>query len=67
MRISTIAILLTVLGVGLFVQQAAQAQNPITIELLGGPAEFTDRVALQVRNKFYGRGTDTVNLQEEPH
>jgi quercetin dioxygenase-like cupin family protein len=63
MRISTI-VMLAVLGTGLFVRQPAQAQNPITIELLGGPAEFTDRVALQVRNKFFDRGTDTINLQD---
>jgi len=58
-RIATVALAAVV-----FTQTPAQAQNPITVELLGGPAEFTDRVAIQVRNKFYGRGNDVINLQD---
>lgn len=63
MRISNVVIT-AVLGGALFAHQPAQAQNPITVELLGGPAEFTDDVAVQIRNKFYGRGTDSINLQD---
>ncbi len=28
------------------------------------PAEFTDDVAIQVRNKFYGRGNEVLNLRD---
>jgi quercetin dioxygenase-like cupin family protein len=65
MRISPLVVT-AVLAAGAFVHQSAQAQEPppITVEVLGGPAEFTDRVAVQVRNKFFGRGTDTINLQD---
>jgi hypothetical protein len=42
---------------------AARAQvPPIQVELIAPSAEFTDDVAIQVRNKFYGRGTDVMNL-----
>jgi quercetin dioxygenase-like cupin family protein len=57
-------ILTAVLAAGAFVHQSAQAQAPITVEVLAGPAQFTDRVDVQVRNKFVGRGTDTINLQD---
>ena len=63
MRKST-AVLIVVLGAGLFAHQSALAQSLIAVEQLGGPAEFMDDVAIQVRNKFYGRGTDTINLQD---
>jgi len=63
MRISTV-VMIAVLGAGLLVHQPANAQDPITVDLLGGPAEFSDRVAIQIRNKFLGRGTDTINLQD---
>lgn len=63
MRISPLVVT-AVLAAAAFAHQPAQAQAPITVELLGGPAEFTDRVAVQIRNKFFGRGTDTINLQD---
>lgn len=50
------------LAAGAIIHPSAEAQ--ITVELLGGPAEFTDAVAIQVRNKLDGRGTDTINLQD---
>lgn len=63
MRISNHIVAAILVAVA-FIHQPAQAQDPITVELLGGPAEFTDRVAIQVRNQFDGRGTDTINLQD---
>lgn len=38
--------------------------DPITVEVLSGPAEFTDDVAAHIRNKFEGRGTDVMNLRD---
>lgn len=38
--------------------------DPISVELLAGPAAFTDDVAAQIRNKFVGRGTDVMNLRD---
>lgn len=63
MRISNLVVT-AVLAAGAFFNQPAQAQDPIAVELLGGPAEFTDKVAIQIRNKFFDRGTDTINLQD---
>ncbi len=63
MRISTLVVT-AVLAIGALFNQSAQAQDPISVELLGGPAEFTDKVAIQIRNKFFDRGTDTTNLQD---
>jgi hypothetical protein len=38
--------------------------SPIGVELLTPLAEFTDDVAVQIRNGLYGRGTDVMNLTD---
>jgi quercetin dioxygenase-like cupin family protein len=43
---------------------AIAQQPPLAVELLAAPAEFTDEVAMQVRNKFFGRGTETLNMRD---
>lgn len=63
MRISHF-VMATVLAVGAFSQASAQAQNPITIELLTPLSEFTDDVSIQIRNKFPGRRTDALNVRD---
>lgn len=42
------------------------AQPPIAVEFLTPMpgAQFTDKVAVQVRNQFPGRGTDVINLTD---
>jgi quercetin dioxygenase-like cupin family protein len=44
--------------------QGAMAQAPLQVELITPISEFTDDVAIQVRNKFYDRGTDVMNLSD---
>lgn len=63
MRISTIAIA-AVLAAGALAHASAEAQNPISVELLAAPAEFTDDVSIQIRNKFLGRRTDALNVHD---
>lgn len=36
----------------------------LQVEVLAPAAEFTDDVAIQVRNKFWGRGTEVLNMQD---
>ncbi|HJR70778.1 MAG TPA: cupin domain-containing protein [Gammaproteobacteria bacterium] len=64
LRISTRAV---VLAASTFAMQAAVAQPPLQVELITPISEFTDKVAIQVRNMFYGRGTDVMNLSDASH
>jgi len=64
MRISPIRILAVMLAAAPCTTQPAMAQAPIQVELITPIAEFTDDVAIQVRNRFYGRGTDVMNLRD---
>lgn len=65
MRISPILIgSVAVLAAAVCTVQGAIAQQPLQVELIAAPAEFTDDVAIQVRNKFHGRGTDVLNLRD---
>lgn len=43
---------------------AAQGIGGIDVEVIGERAEFTDDVAIQIRNKFPSRGTDVMNLRD---
>ncbi len=52
-----------VLGTALF-HTSAMAQSPIAVELLTPLSEFTDKVSIQVRNKFEGRRTDALNVRD---
>lgn len=45
-----------------YTESRATHGSPIGVELLTPLSEFTDDVAIQVRNGFYGRGTDVMNL-----
>lgn len=64
MKKSKLATLGIVLVATVFVQQAAKAQAPIAVELLTPISEFSDEVAVQIRNRFWGRGTDVMNMQD---
>jgi len=64
MRISPIRTLAIVLAASGCMMQAAMAQAPLQVELITPISEFTDDVAIQVRNMFYGRGTDVMNLSD---
>jgi quercetin dioxygenase-like cupin family protein len=64
MRISAIRALTVMLAASACTMQAAMAQAPIQVDLITPIAEFTDDVAIQVRNRFYGRGTDVMNLRD---
>ncbi len=60
-----VAILLALAALALAVlPRGAGADNDITTVLLTERAEFTDDVAVQIRNKFDGRGTDVINLRD---
>jgi hypothetical protein len=63
MRISPIAVA-AVLAAGALTHSPANAQNPISVELLTPLAEFTDDVSIQIRNKFLGRETDALNVRD---
>jgi quercetin dioxygenase-like cupin family protein len=60
--------LIIVLGMlGAFAYNSAQAQPeplPVVVEVLTPRAVFTDDVALQVRNKLDGHGTDVINVPD---
>lgn len=45
----------------------AYPQDPIEVDVIGTFSEFTDDVAVQIRNKFPGRGTDVMNLRDASH
>jgi quercetin dioxygenase-like cupin family protein len=63
MRNSSRLALALVLAASTCSMQAAVAQvPPLQVELITPISEFTDIVAIQVRNKFWGRGTDVMNL-----
>lgn len=64
MRISPIRTWAVMLAASACTTQAAMAQDPIQVDLVTPIAEFTDDVAIQVRNRFYGRGTDVMNLRD---
>jgi quercetin dioxygenase-like cupin family protein len=68
MRRLRYGLLIIVIGVlGAFAYGSAQAQPvppPIAIEELTPRAVFTDDVALQVRNKLDGHGTDVINVSD---
>jgi quercetin dioxygenase-like cupin family protein len=63
MRNLSVCVLMGVFIVGMSVQ-AAHAQAPLQVELLTPVSEFTDDVAIQVRNKFWGRGTSALNMKD---
>ncbi len=63
MGIRTIVSTATLLA-GLALHPAAEAQNPIEIEVLALHSGFTDDVSIQIRNKFVGRKTDALNLKD---
>ncbi len=63
MHISHIAIA-AVLAAGAFIHSTAEAQNPISVELLTPLSEFTDDVSVQIRNKFLGRETQALNVRD---
>jgi len=44
--------------------QVAMAQPLLQVELITPISEFTDNVAIQVRNQFYSRGTDVMNMSD---
>ena len=52
------------LALGVLPLGAAEAEQSIVVEPLTPRAEFTDDVAVQLRNKFDGRGTDVMNLRD---
>jgi len=65
MRISPVlTVSVAVLAASICAVRGAMAQQPLLVELIAGPAEFTDDVAIQVRNKFYDRGNDVLNLRD---
>jgi quercetin dioxygenase-like cupin family protein len=64
MRISPIRTLAIVLAASGCMMQAAMAQAPLQVELITPISEFTDDVAIQIRNMFYGRGRDVMNLSD---
>ena len=43
---------------------SADVPPPLQVELLTSISEFTDDVSIQVRNKFWGRGTDVMNMAD---
>jgi quercetin dioxygenase-like cupin family protein len=64
MRISFVRSVSAALAMSICTAGAAMAEPPLHVELIAGPAQFTDDVAIQVRNKFYDRGNDVLNLQD---
>lgn len=65
MRIShVLTMYAAVLAASACMVRSAMAQPPLLVEVIASPAEFTDDVAIQVRNKFYGRGNDVLNLRD---
>jgi quercetin dioxygenase-like cupin family protein len=63
MRSSSLRALALALAASACTMQAATAQvPPLQVQLLTPVSEFTDKVAIQVRNMFYGRGMDVMNL-----
>lgn len=66
MRTSSIVSLVTVTLAWAATLQTAMAQDPppLKVELITPIAEFTDDVSIQVRNKFWGRGTDVMNMTD---
>jgi quercetin dioxygenase-like cupin family protein len=65
MRVSPVLIVsAAVVAASTCIARGALAQPPLLVELIAGPAEFTDDVAIQVRNKFYDRGNEVLNLRD---
>ena len=66
MRTSTIR----TLAMGIFALaatlQTAMAEDPppLKVDLITPISEFTDDVSIQVRNQFWGRGTDVMNMAD---
>ena len=56
-----VGLLLTGVVTALLLPLAAQAQNPIEVELLSPRSVFTDNVDLQFRNKRDGTATEVIN------
>lgn len=51
-----------VLAAFAYTESRATHGGSIGVEMLTPVSEFTDNVAMQIRNSFYGRGTDVMNL-----
>lgn len=64
MRLTLPALFGTVLAPSLCSGPAAMAQGSISVEPMTPIAQFTDNVAVQIRNKLYRRGTDVMNLSD---
>ena len=45
-------------------EPASEVPEPISAEPLTQRAEFTDDVAMKIRNRFDGQGTDVMNLRD---
>lgn len=56
------ALPVVVLGGLAYTESRATHGGTIGVEMLTPVSEFTDDVAMQIRNKLYGRGTDVMNL-----
>lgn len=64
-RVALVAVLaLAVVAVAGGLAAGQEEPNPIEVELLTSRATFTDDVAVQIRNKFDGHGTDVINLRD---
>jgi len=66
-KTSAAVALVAILGaVGLFggMSPGAAAPSPIAVTPLTERAAFTDDVAVQIRNRFPGRGTDVLNMRD---
>jgi quercetin dioxygenase-like cupin family protein len=64
MRTSSVFAILSVVALAgsAYIEGDALAQPPIDVVPFTPSAEFSDDVAMQIRNKMFGRGTDVVNL-----
>lgn len=64
MKTPTTRLLAAVMLLLASILQTAMAQDPppLKVELITPISEFTDDVSIQVRNQFWGRGTDVMNL-----
>ena len=64
-RVALVAVLaLALAAVAGGLAAGEEGPDPIEVEILTERATFTDDVAIQIRNKFDGHGTDVLNMRD---